>query len=228
MLNGTTYIVRPRIDPSNSSFSVARISAGSAQLLVGPASDSRSEQMKVRSSTRATSLGSDSARYEFGRLESDSRRIVPASISVWHRRSYSSREPSHQYTSSGRVSLTIPSTQAWRRVCGFSPAAPVPCATCIGAPLAAFRCDVGLTAKPAPRGRGSDPMPPFLSHRVPGLHSRGVNTSWGTGTETFRQSAPIDYRIGRFVDLEPSHLGATEVRNPRDFGKPRAIRAPSP
>ena len=60
--NGTTYIVRPRMQPSNSAVSVSRISAGSRQLLVGPASSSRSEQMKVRSSTRATSPGSESAR----------------------------------------------------------------------------------------------------------------------------------------------------------------------
>ncbi len=57
--NGTTYIVRPFMQPSNSPLSVARISAGSRQLLVGPASSSSSEQMKVRSSTRATSLGSE-------------------------------------------------------------------------------------------------------------------------------------------------------------------------
>ena len=60
--NGTTYIVRPRIEPSNSPRSVSRISAGARQLLVGPESSSRSEQMKVRSSTRATSPGSESAR----------------------------------------------------------------------------------------------------------------------------------------------------------------------
>src|ERR1700752_17341 len=66
--NGTTYIVRPRIEPLNRSWSSARISVGARQLLFGPASASRSEQMNVRSSTRATSAGSDSARYEFGRL----------------------------------------------------------------------------------------------------------------------------------------------------------------
>ena len=57
--NGTTYIVLPRIEPLNRSVSTPRISAGSRQLLVGPASDSRVEQMKVRSSTRATSPGSE-------------------------------------------------------------------------------------------------------------------------------------------------------------------------
>ena len=60
--NGTTYMVRPSMQPSKSSLSVSRISSGSRQLLVGPASSSDSEQMKVRSSTRATSAGSDSAR----------------------------------------------------------------------------------------------------------------------------------------------------------------------
>src|ERR687896_177156 len=75
--NGTTYMVRPAIAPRNSSSIVERISSGGHQLLVGPASSSRSEQMNVRSSTRATSDGSDQARYEFGRLASDSRRNVP-------------------------------------------------------------------------------------------------------------------------------------------------------
>jgi hypothetical protein len=42
---GTTYIVRPRMLPSNRGVSVARISAGATQLFVGPASSSRSEAM---------------------------------------------------------------------------------------------------------------------------------------------------------------------------------------
>ena len=60
--NGTTYIVRPFITPLNLRRRISRISAGSCQLFVGPASSTRSEQMNVRSSTRATSPGSDSAR----------------------------------------------------------------------------------------------------------------------------------------------------------------------
>ena len=59
---GTTYIVRPLIAPRKRLVSVWRISSGSRQLFVGPASSSRAEQMNVRSSTRATSPGSDSAR----------------------------------------------------------------------------------------------------------------------------------------------------------------------
>lgn len=62
--NGTTYIVRPRIAPRKmpcAPVKMSRISAGAFQWLVGPASSSFSEQMNVRSSTRATSDGSDAA-----------------------------------------------------------------------------------------------------------------------------------------------------------------------
>ena len=58
MLNGSTYIVRPAMQPSNSTRSFFRISNGLTQLFVGPAASLESEQMNVRSSTRATSLES--------------------------------------------------------------------------------------------------------------------------------------------------------------------------
>ena len=61
MQKGTTYIVRPAMQPLNRPFSVARMASGSDQLLVGPASCGRSEQMKVRLSTRATSDASERA-----------------------------------------------------------------------------------------------------------------------------------------------------------------------
>src|SRR5688572_10926554 len=112
MENGTTYIVRPFMTPLNFLRRISRISAGSCQLLVGPASSTRSEQMNVRSSTRATSPGSESARYEFGRLASLRRSKVPASTSSWHIRSYSSADPSHQWIESGRVSSATSSTQS--------------------------------------------------------------------------------------------------------------------
>ena len=44
MQNGTTYSVRPRIAPRNFSVSVAFISAGATQLLVGPAPPSASSK----------------------------------------------------------------------------------------------------------------------------------------------------------------------------------------
>jgi len=62
MENGITYMVRPRIEPSNTPLRVWRISAGAAQLFVGPASFLCSEQMNVRDSTRATSDGAERAR----------------------------------------------------------------------------------------------------------------------------------------------------------------------
>src|SRR5215469_2005737 len=52
MLNGSTNIVRPAIEPLNKSFSFAFISYGFTQLLVGPALSFDNEQMNVRSSTR--------------------------------------------------------------------------------------------------------------------------------------------------------------------------------
>ena len=45
MLNGMTYMVRPFMQPSNRGFNVARIWAGSIQLLVGPAFSFLAEQM---------------------------------------------------------------------------------------------------------------------------------------------------------------------------------------
>src|SRR5262249_48301616 len=101
MENGTTYIVRPRMQPENSLASTSRISLGSCQLLVGPASSSRLEQMNVRSSTGATSDGFERARYEFGLFASESFSKVPASTRCWASESYSSAEPSHQWIESG-------------------------------------------------------------------------------------------------------------------------------
>src|SRR3954469_1997540 len=115
MLNGTTYMVRPFIEPRYSSSSLPRISAGSFQLLVGPASASSAEQMKVRSSTRATSLGSEWAQYEPGRLSGSSSVNVPASTSCLQRSACSSSDPSNQWTSSGPQSSTISSTHASSR-----------------------------------------------------------------------------------------------------------------
>ena len=59
---GMTYIVRPRIAPSNRPPSTCRIEAGSRQLFVGPASCASSAPMKVRLSMRATSSGVERAR----------------------------------------------------------------------------------------------------------------------------------------------------------------------
>ena len=110
MQNGTTYMVRPRMHPSKISPNVLRISSGAIQLLVGPASSSRSEQMNVRSSTRATSPGSDRHQKLSGRSSGFSRVNVPASTSRPVSRSHSACEPSHQTTASGLVSPAISPT----------------------------------------------------------------------------------------------------------------------
>src|ERR1039458_5327517 len=49
MEKGTTYMVRPRIAPRNRSVNVARISEGSTQLFVGPASSGSLEQTDRKS-----------------------------------------------------------------------------------------------------------------------------------------------------------------------------------
>ena len=68
MLNGITYMVRPRMQPSNSLLRVAFISSGATQLLLGPASSLVLLHTKVRSSIRATSSGSERARKQLGRF----------------------------------------------------------------------------------------------------------------------------------------------------------------
>src|SRR6185295_1086821 len=130
MLKGTTYMVRPRMQPLKRPSSVARIFLGSTQLLVGPASVSDCEQMKVRSSTRATSEGSDHARYELGRSFSFSLRNVPALTRSAQSRSYSASDPSHQWMRSGCVRPAISSTHlsSLRLRVGAPPATGAACA----------------------------------------------------------------------------------------------------
>ena len=69
-----------------------------------------SEQMNVRSSTRATSPGSEADQKLFGRSFGFSRVKVPFSTSRPVSRSHSPPEPSHQTTSSGLVSSAMPCT----------------------------------------------------------------------------------------------------------------------
>ncbi len=117
MLNGMTYIVRPRMQPSNFGLRRAFILSGAIQLLVGPASSWSTEQMNVRSSTRATSLGWLRARKQPGRFSWLSLINVPLATISSHSRRYSSSEPLHQYTWSGLQSFAISSTQATSFLC---------------------------------------------------------------------------------------------------------------
>src|SRR5664280_3145907 len=90
--------------------------SGAIQLLVGPASLSSTEQMKVRSSTRATSEGSEAQWNELGLMSSLSRVKVPdatsPSVSVFH----SWSEPVTQEMRSGVVSSATSATQAASRL----------------------------------------------------------------------------------------------------------------
>ena len=88
------------------------ISAGSIQLLVAPASASSREQMNVRSSTRATSEGSDAHQKELGFFASSRRISVPAPTRPSVSRPHSSWDPSHQTTRSGWVSSATSCTQS--------------------------------------------------------------------------------------------------------------------
>ena len=99
--NGMTYIVRPRIAPRVQVVELAAHLAGSRQLFVGPASASRSEQMNVRSSTLATSAGSEWAQKLFGRFSASRAVNVPAATRSAQSWPYSSADPSHQWTTSG-------------------------------------------------------------------------------------------------------------------------------
>src|SRR5699024_10804198 len=80
--------------------------------------------MNVRDSTRATSAGSDIARYEFGFLASSSLVNVPASTNCAVNRSHSASEPSANTTRSGCVNSAtsvIHANSSACRVGGLSP-----------------------------------------------------------------------------------------------------------
>jgi hypothetical protein len=100
------------MQPANRDAKVERIRSGAIQLLVGPASSSFSEQMNVRSSTRATSEGSEQAAKLPGRSCGLSRTSVPCPVSRPVSCFHSRCDPSHQQTRAGRVSAAISRTHA--------------------------------------------------------------------------------------------------------------------
>ena len=112
--NGITYMVRPCMAPEKRFSSVSFMTRGSSQLLVGPAPFSVLVQMKVRSSTRATSSGSENAAKELGNFSWDSRTRVPAST-IWSVSCvHSASDPSAQWMRSGCASSAISRTQSVR------------------------------------------------------------------------------------------------------------------
>ena len=66
MVYGTTYMVRPRMAPSNSAPTLRFAASGSIQLFVGPASSLSREQINVKCSVRATSFTELRCRWQLG------------------------------------------------------------------------------------------------------------------------------------------------------------------
>ena len=114
MLNGSTYIVRPRIEPSNNSLSLRRIWKGSSQLLVGPAASlrERADEGAVFDPRDVARVGAGvvTARPEF-LVELDE---AAALDHLAQSASYSSCEPSTQWMAAGCVSRAIFSTHLRR------------------------------------------------------------------------------------------------------------------
>src|SRR5947207_4219782 len=98
--------------PAKTSRNSFRVSSGSRQLFVGPASSLVREQMNVNSSTRATSAGSERKTMLPGRFFSSSAIAVPDCTSCRSMSWYSEADPSHHATRSGRHSARTSSTHA--------------------------------------------------------------------------------------------------------------------
>src|SRR5437660_6177328 len=106
-----TNMVRPRIAPLSIVWSFKYISAGSDQLLVGPASSFVGVQMNVNCSTRATSFGFERCKYERGSFVSLNLNKTFCFNDSEIRNSFSAFEPSHQKMFSGWVSNSTSCTQ---------------------------------------------------------------------------------------------------------------------
>ena len=110
MQNGTTYMTRPRMQPSKIPAKVLRISSGAIQLLVGPASclPLGADERAVLDPRHVAGVrgAPEAVRPQLG----FSRVKVPFSTSRLVSRSHSASEPSHQTTASGLVSSAISPT----------------------------------------------------------------------------------------------------------------------
>src|SRR4051794_25985994 len=148
-----TYIVRPFMQPAYSPRMMSFISCGSIQLFVGPASFSSTEQMNVRSSTRATSEGSEAQWNELGFFAGSSRVKVPEATSASVSSVHSSSEPVHQWMRSGVVISATSWTKSRMPWCvvGASPDVVL----VWGAWVAVMSCDVPLELR---GGRARGPL----------------------------------------------------------------------
>src|SRR3954468_8378284 len=107
---GITYKVRPVMQPFMRRLMIDFICFGSIQLLVGPASLFNLLQIKVLSSTLATSLGWLKHAKLWGRFSVLSLIKVPFWTNFSHRYRYSSSEPSHQCISAASQCEAKPAT----------------------------------------------------------------------------------------------------------------------
>src|SRR5436309_15784325 len=105
-------MVRPRIAPFSSPCNFEYVSAGSDQLLVGPASSFVGVQMNVNCSTRATSFGFERCKYECGSFVSFNFNKTFCFNDSETRNSFSAFEPSHQKIFSGWLSNSTSCTQS--------------------------------------------------------------------------------------------------------------------
>ena len=174
---------------------MAFISDGSIQLLVGPASFSSTEQMKVRSSTRATSVGSEAQWNELGFLVSSSRVNVPVATSASVSSVHSSSEPVHHRTSRGWVSSAISLTQLRIPSCVVGA---VPRSWVVSAVMPRSLSSVrgaAVSVLAAPAGTSVTAVSFELSD---GLRGSAAGQGWGKGTPNLtgfpsRDGAPRDW-----------------------------------
>src|SRR5687768_2608146 len=164
--------------------------------------------MKVRSSTRATSRGSESARKLPGRLDGFNRRNVPPATSSSHKRSYSCCDPSHQTTRAGCVRRAISVTQAFSFLfLTYDGAVTAPESTALIACLqSSLRHREALVVRCKRRAGHSSPAAIGLVDRM-----RGADFAGRTGG-CARQLAGVRRRCRSLPPAGPSDLVALGIR----------------
>src|SRR4249919_330536 len=125
MQYGMTYIVRPRMQPSNNASILACASEGAIQWLFGPASSRCVVHTKVRCSTRATSSGCERCSQLRGCVCSFNGSSVPSDSICFTSSANSVSLPSHHWMRSGWVSLATSMTHwfnasSWLPIAVFS------------------------------------------------------------------------------------------------------------
>src|SRR4029079_4000557 len=198
---------------------IAFISCGSIQLLVGPASFSSTEQMKVRSSTRATSEGAEAQWNEFGFLAGSRRVNVPEATRESVISVHSSSEPVHQWMRSGVVMAATSETKS--RI----PWCVVGAVSCVVAQAGVSRLMYGCPSRTSrwPRACG-----PEMGHRS--VLRRGEREVVAIGRRrcrpTVERTLPVSGVLTYWIDQGSVVRGTPRPQHPRDAsrGRPRNLR----